>query len=108
MLSVLRLALGACAIATATVVTVAHAATPISLPLQDLGLETAAGIDLPVPPPPQVVRPSTTQIQLVIKRQISGGCQAEGRKTSVERRQVSQPVRAADPWATTPVWFRLG
>ena len=108
MLSALRLALGASAIATAMVVTVAHAATPISLPLQDLGLETAAGIDLPVPPPPRVVRPSTTPIPLVIKRQISGGCQAEGRKTSVERRQVSQPVRAADPWATTPVWFRLG
>ena len=108
MLSALRLAIGACAIATATVATVAHAATPITLPLEDLGLDHSAAIDLPVPPPPQVARPSTTYIQLVIKRQIRGGCQGESRKTSVERRQVSRPGSATDPWTTAPVWFRLG
>ena len=105
MLSALRLAIGACAIAT---VTVAHAATPITLPLEDLGLDHSAGIDLPVPPPPQVARPSTTYIQVVIKRQLRGGCQGESRKATVERRQVSRPGSPADPWTTAPVWFRWG
>jgi hypothetical protein len=107
-LSALRLSLGACVIATAAVATVAHAATPITLPLEDLGLDTAAGIDLPVPPPPRVVRPSTAHMQLVIKRQVRGGCQAETRRTTVERRQVFRPAPTTDPWSTTPVWFRLG
>ena len=100
-----RLALGACAIATATV---AHAATPITLPLEDLGLDTSAGIELPVPPPPKLVRPSTPELRLVIKRELMGGCQPDGRKSVVERRQVAQPRPASDPWARAPMWFRLG
>lgn len=96
-----RLALGACALAMTTV---AHAATPISLPLDDFGVD--ATLDLPVPPPPQIARP-TPHIRLVIKRQVRPGCQGDAPRPGTERRQASRAGQP-DPWATTPVWFRLG
>ena len=97
----LRLVVGACALA---VTTVAHAATPITLPLDSFAPDANA-IELPVPPPPRVARPEP-QIRLVIKRQLRPGCQGDALPSAVERRQVTRA--AADPWATTPVWFRLG
>lgn len=103
-LPALRLAIGACTIAMATVV---HAATPITLPLGDLQHDATA-LDLPVPPPPQIARPTTAQLRLVIKRQLRPGCQAESPKSTMERRQAARPGTTVDPWARTPVWFRLG
>ena len=100
-LPVFRLVVGVCALSTTMAV---HAATPLSLPLTDLGLQ-APEVELPVPPPPQVVRPDVTQIRIVIKRQ--KGCDgSEMRRPMTERRQMT--AQAKDPWATTPVWSRWG
>ncbi|HTU99734.1 MAG TPA: hypothetical protein VMF13_04295 [Luteitalea sp.] len=98
----LRLVLGGCALA---VTTVAHAATPISLPIDSFAPDAGA-IELPVPPPPRVARPEP-QIRLVIKRQLRPGCQGDSPQPSLDRRQATRAA-AADPWSTTPVWFRLG
>ena len=98
----LRLVLGACALA---VTTVAHAATPITLPIDSFAADANA-IELPVPPPPRVARPEP-QIRLVIKRQQRPGCQSDVPQSTVDRRQATR-AGTADPWSTTPVWFRLG
>ena len=100
-LPALRLAVGACTLAMATAV---HAATPITL-LGDLQVE--ATLDLPVPPPPGA-RPTKAQLRLVLKRELRHGCQADTPKSSVARRQTTRAGATVDPWATTPVWFRLG
>lgn len=102
MFPVLRLAVGVCAL-SATVAL--HAATPITLPLGDLGLHSAPSLDLPVPPPPQVARPDVTRMRLIIKQQPRGCDGEDGRRTLNERRQASAP---ADAWATKPAWSRWG
>ena len=69
--------------------TALHAATPITLPFGDLGLQAVAPMDLPLPPPPQVARPDVTQMRLVIKPQPHRGCDKEyTRPATGERRQV--------------------
>lgn len=102
----LRMSVGACLIAMTTV---AHAATPLTLPLGDLGLQVA-DVDLPVPPPPQKARPEVTQFRLVIKRQPVRGCDGEERRSLSERRQVTRQVAPGqtDPWVTKPAWSRWG
>jgi hypothetical protein len=89
--SVLRIGVSACVLATTTVMT--HAATPITLPFGDLGLQGNTELDLPVPPPPpQVVRPDVTRMRLIIKRvPVRGGCGSgseEMRRLPGERRQA--------------------
>lgn len=86
-LSFLRIGVSAAVLAMTTVT---HAATPITLPFGDLGLQSTPDVDLPVPPPPQVARPDLTQMRLVIKRQpVRGGCGGdEMRRGPAERRQA--------------------
>ena len=50
MLPVLRLAAGVCALSMTAAL---HAATPISLPIGDIGLHADDDLELPVPPPPR-------------------------------------------------------
>lgn len=71
--------------------TVAHAATPITLPFGDFGLKGAAEMHLPLPPPPQVERPDVSRMRLVIKRQpLRGGCESEEqRRAGGDRRQAT-------------------
>ena len=84
--AVLRVGIGACVMAMTTAL---HAATPITLPFGDLGLQAVAPMDLPLPPPPQVARPDVTQMRLVIKPQPHRGCDKEyTRPATGERRQV--------------------
>ena len=99
-LTFLRIGVSAAVLAMTTVT---HAATPITLPFGDLGLQAAPEVELPVPPPPQVARPDLTQMRLVIKRQpVRGGCGGgELRRTPGERRQA-----AAVPLPVKPI--RLG
>jgi hypothetical protein len=86
--------IGACLMATTTAT---HAATPMTLPFGDLGVQTGGAIELPVPPPPQMARPDVTQMRLVIKPQHRGCDQDETRRpTATERRQVAaQPATDA-------------
>jgi hypothetical protein len=88
------------------VTTAAHAATPITLPFGDFGLQSSADLHLPLPPPPQVARPDVTQMRLVIKRLPHGGCdQDDQRRPAQDRRQVV--VTRAAP-ITTPRPSLLG
>jgi hypothetical protein len=100
---VLRFVVGVCALSMTAAL---HAATPITLPLGDLGLHADPELALPVPPPPRANRPDVTTIRLIIKQRQPGGCSGEDvRRSLTERRQVTtQP----DPWAKKPVWSRLG
>lgn len=92
-LTVLRIGVSACVLAMTAV---AHAATPITLPFGDFGLQGSSGLDLPLPPPPPVARPDVTQMRLVIKRQPTrGGCTPdETRRSPGERRQVAAGAEA--------------
>ena len=85
--------------------TALHAATPITLPFGDLGVQGgSAAMDLPLPPPPQVARPDVTQMRLVIKPQPHRGCDQEyTRRATGERRQA---VVATTGTALKPI--RLG
>ena len=103
-LPVLRIVVGACTLAVATL---AHAATPLTLPLGDLGVHTTSDVELPLPPAPQVARPDVSRIRVVIKRQPQG-CDGEERRAVSERRQAVGQPRQADPWSTKPAWSRLG
>ena len=85
LLPVLRIAVGACALSATTAL---HAATPLTLPLGDLGLTVAPDLELPVPPPPAVTRPDVTQIRLIIKQQPRGCDGGDVRRATPERRQV--------------------
>lgn len=99
-LSVLRIGVSACVLAMTTVT---HAATPITMPFGDFGMQGSAELDLPVPPPPpQVVRPDVTQMRLVIKRvPARGGCGSgseDMRRVPGDRRQAAadrdaKPIR---------------
>ena len=88
--AVVRMGIGACLMA---VTTVAHAATPLTLPFGDFGLQATPEIELPLPPPPQqVARPDVTQMRLVIKRQpvpVRGGCESDARPAAGDRRQAA-------------------
>ena len=94
--SVLRIGVSACVLAMTTVT---HAATPITLPFGDFGLQSGSEPELPLPPPPQVARPDVAQMRLVIKRQPGrGGCvPEETRRVTIERRQAAaaeaKPIR---------------
>lgn len=93
-LSVLRISVSACLLAMTTVT---HAATPITLPFGDFGLQGGSELELPLPPPPppQVTRPDVTQMRLVIKRQpVQGGCTANPPRMTSERRQVAASAEA--------------
>ena len=96
-LSFLRIGVSAAVLAMTTVT---HAATPITLPFGDLGLQAAPEVELPVPPPPQVARPDITQMRLVIKHQkVRGGCDGgDMRRSPGDRRQAAagtdiKPIR---------------
>ena len=102
MIPVLRLAVGVSALSMTAAL---HAATPITLPLGDLGLHSGPELALPVPPPPQASKPDVTQMRLVIKHQPRGCSGDDGRRSLTERRQATTQ---ADPWATKPVWSRWG
>ena len=100
----LRLVAGVCALSMTAAV---HAATPITLPLGDLGIQVGdkAAIELPVPPPPVRKGKSQPSIQLIIKARDTGGCTNDSAGRAADRREVSA---VPDPWATKPVWSRLG
>lgn len=85
LLPVLRIAVGACAL---SVTTALHAATPLTLPMGDLGLHVAPELDLPIPPPPAVTRPDVTQMRLIIKQQPRGCAGDQEPRATPERRQV--------------------
>jgi hypothetical protein len=100
--AVVRLGIGAYVMALTTAV---HAATPITLPFGDFGFQTGSGMDLPLPPPPQVARPDLTQMRLVIKPQRPRGCdQEESRPQAGERRQAVIEARTG----AAPKPTRLG
>lgn len=103
-LPMFRVALGACTLAMTTV---AHAATPITLPLGDIGVQLMPPVDLPVPPPPPVARPDVSQFRLILKRQ-PRGCDQERRPAFDHRRHVWEPMPASSPTVTKPVMFRWG
>lgn len=92
------LGIGACLMAMTTTT---HAATPMTLPFGELGLQPMSEIALPVPPPPQVARPDVTRMRIVIKPQPARGCDGDDdtRRPAGERRQtalsaaVIRPVR---------------
>jgi hypothetical protein len=87
--------------------TAVHAATPITLPFGDFGLQAGSGsaLDLPVPPAPQVARPDLTQMRLVIKLQHPRGCdQEDARRQAVDRRQAVIEARTV----AAPKPTRLG
>ncbi len=99
---VLRLAVGVCALSMTAAI---HAAAPISLPLGDLGLQSGAAVELPLPPPPPAARPDVSRMRLIIKQQPAGCSVEDDRRTLTVQRQVAaQP----DPWLTKPAWSRLG
>lgn len=102
-LPMFRMAVGACTIAMTTV---AHAATPITLPLGDLGVQLMPAIELPLPPPPPVARPDVSQFRLNLKR-APRGCD-DDRRPATERRQPWEPVPASGLLITKPVTFRWG
>lgn len=97
-LSVLRIGVSACVLAMTTVT---HAATPITLPFGDFGLQGTTELELPVPPPPQVVKPDLTRMRLVIKPvRVRGGCgwgAEEMRRLPGERRQAVAAGREVRP-----------
>jgi len=99
--------MGACVMAAATAV---HAATPITLPFGDFGLQGGPAIHLPLPPPPQVARPDPAQMRLVIKLQHPRGCgQEEARRQSAERRQAEERRQAViEARSAAPRPTRLG
>ena len=104
MLPVLRLAAGVCALSMPAAL---HAATPISLPIGDIGLHADDDLELPVPPPPRASKPDVSQMRLVIKQQpIRTGCASEDERRQLnERRHVTvQPA----PWLTKPALSPLG
>ena len=82
----LSVGIGACLMAMTTV---AHAATPITLPFGDIGTLWGTEVALPLPPPPTVARPDVTRMRLVIKRQPRGCDPAEDtRRPAADRRQA--------------------
>lgn len=85
--AVLRVGIGASVMALATAV---HAATPITLPFGDFGLQATSGsaLDLPLPPPPQVARPDVAQMRLVIRPQHPPCDKEYTRRQTNDRRQV--------------------
>lgn len=95
-LSVLRIGVSACVLAMAAAT---HAATPITLPFGDFGVQAAPELELPLPPPPKVVKPDVAQIRIVIKRQlVRNGCGADApRRPTQERRQVGAGDEGAKP-----------
>ncbi len=103
---VIRLAVGVSAL---TMTAALHAATPMSLPLGDLGLPATGGssLTLPVPPPPprQISKPEILPARIVIKGDTSACGAVNTTRMVREKRQVAVEP---DPWVTTPVWFRLG
>jgi hypothetical protein len=101
--AVLRVGLGASVMAVATVV---HAATPITLPFGDFGLQAGSGsaLDLPVPPPPQVARPDLAQMRLVIRPQHPPCDKEYTRRHTGDRRQTV--IEASTVAAPKPI--RLG
>lgn len=91
--SVVRMGIGACLMAFTTV---AHAATPLTLPFGDFGLQATPEIELPLPPPPQqVARPDVSRMRLVIKRQPPRGCTSEETRRNVEERRQTATLEAA-------------
>lgn len=92
----LRMATAAGVLAIATV---AQAATPITLPLGDLGAQLTDELELPVPPPPPVARPDVSQFRLVLKR-TPRGCDGEERRSPTTRRQAWEATPAS---SVTPI-----
>ena len=93
--AVLRVGIGACVMALTSAV---HAATPITLPFGDFGLQAVPAMDLPLPPRPQVAKPDFAQMRLVIKPQHPPCGQEYTRRQTSERRQaVLRAVPDASP-----------
>ena len=101
--AVLRVGIGASVMALATAV---HAATPITLPFGDFGLQAGSGsaLDLPVPPAPQVARPDLTQMRLVIRPQHPPCDKDYTRRQASDRRQAVIEARTT----VAPKPSRLG
>jgi hypothetical protein len=88
------------------VATVVHAATPITLPFGDFGLQAGSGsaLELPVPPPPPVARPDLAQMRLVIRPQHPPCDKEYTRRQTGDRRQAVIEARTV----TAPKPTRLG
>jgi hypothetical protein len=83
---------------------VAHAATPLTLPFGDLGLQATPEIALPLPPPPrQVARPDVTRMRQAIKPLPRRGCGSETRRNAAAPRHTTTLEAAAGTKR-----FRLG
>ena len=83
--AVLRVGIGAGVMALATAV---HAATPITLPFGDFGIQAGSGVELPLPPPPQVAKPDLAQMRLVIRPQHPPCDKEYTRRQTGDRRQA--------------------
>lgn len=104
-LQMLRMAIGVGALAMTTV---AHAATPITLPLGSLGPQLTDTVELPVPPPPRVARPDVSQFRLILKP-VPRGCDGDERRSASDRRQtVSAVPVGTGPFVRTRVPSRWG
>ncbi|BCS36000.1 hypothetical protein TBR22_A52370 [Luteitalea sp. TBR-22] len=95
MMMALRAGIGVCVLGLSTV---AHAATPITLPLgSDLALLAGSTpIDLPVPPPPRVPRPDVSQMRLVIKPQPNKGCDEDAQRMRGARAERPRGVARSE------------
>lgn len=92
MLPMLRTATVAGLLAMASAV---QAATPISLPLGNLGGPLTADVELPVPPPPRVALPDVSRFRLVLKP--TRDCDVDDRRATSRRQgtlSVEQERRA--------------
>jgi hypothetical protein len=76
---------------------VAQAATPISLPLGNIGAQLTDDVELPVPPQPRVARPDISQFRLIVKP-APRGCEGEERRPTSRR----QTALSADRSRRTP------
>ena len=98
---VLRVGIGASVMALTTAV---HAATPITLPFGDLSFQPGWGVELPLPPPPQVARPDLAQMRLVIRPEHPPCDKDSTRRQTGDRRQAGIEARTV----AAPKPTRLG
>jgi hypothetical protein len=91
-----------------SIASLAQAATPLSLPLGNIGAQLTDDVELPVPPPPRVARPDVSQFRLVVKP-MPRGCEGEERRPTSRRHAALNAERsrrapaAGDRLTVTPV-----
>lgn len=90
-----------------SIASLAQAATPLSLPLGNIGAQLTDEVELPVPPPPRVARPDVSQFRLVVKP-TPRGCEGDERRPTSRRQAALSADRgrrapAGEGVSVTPV-----